>query len=60
MDGYSSAVDDCTREMKAKYSDSKTKASEKQKFNCAGEFWWNKIFYNRCLTITVGFERKVK
>lgn len=53
MDWFASAVDDCTKEMKAKYNDPKTKASEKHKYDWTDEYWWNKFFYNRSLETVV-------
>lgn len=55
MDWFASAKEDCTKEMKAKFNDPKTKPSEKYKYDWTDEYWWSKFFYSRSLeTIVAG------
>lgn len=53
MDWFASAVNDCTKEMKARYNDPKTKESERHKYDWTDEFWWSKYFYARSLETVV-------
>ena len=53
MEWFRKAALDCTREMKAKYADPKTKTAERYKYNSDDEFWWKNYFYKRSLKTVV-------
>ena len=53
MEWFRKAALDCTREMKAKYADPKTKTDERYKYNSDDEFWWKNYFYKRSFETVV-------
>jgi DNA polymerase len=49
MDWFATAVKDCTKEMKEKYYDPKTKKADRYKYDWEDGYWWSKYFYSRSL-----------